>query len=551
MRLKRQPGGGVTCVLSPREPGGSPEIQAGERPIGSACPIRGEAGGRTGRPGAGPWRGSSGSECHHSRSDNVPDSLASSPGVGSGDGREQTGRAAPPPPLPVSGAGMGSASCPWRINPPPPVVRMFLGAARADIPDIPNRNPRRGGGRPFVPGNESKRGEVAGFSQASRRSLQRTLATMDRHAYTVTMCLTLPGDCSSIDHASATKLFQTLARRFTSKARFRMVSVMWKRELQSRGALHWHLLVYGVERGSDLEASARAWLVSQWNALCCQDLTASAREEHRWWHARDENWQEVRNMSGYFAKYLGKDEAADPEEPIAGRWWGSWNKAALPVVSPTELVLPSPVAVDLHRWGRKLRQKRADEGKMRAIAARLSDVGSGVSPFMKGVTLMRDGPSPLSLWDLERLRGGYVREGRAEVLNLSGGLRIKESEFLLQVIRKHARQVGVRPGKFQFRGAVPNTAKIVVCGEGMPEVVLRFLAYSYQRHGLEMPPLKTRHEKGEEARQRRLRKMPLHQADLGIEGSGLAGISPHRLGSRADSIRKGRLNPAYAGCSDE
>lgn len=464
--------------------------------------------------------------------------VAASPSL-AGEGADRgpvSGRTSPAAPL-VLGA---------YSHPPLPVVRIFKGGARVDFPSIPSKNPRKRSGPPFVPGNESRRGVVAGFSPASRRRLQRCIATLALDSRAVTMALTLPGS-RILTHEEANRAFAILSRRFSSKRRFRSVSLLWKRELQLRGALHWHLLIYGVQAGSELEAELRAWLVAQWNSLVCSGCSDEAREHHRWWHARDENWQEVRDFSGYFAKYIGKDPQADQEAPVAGRWWGKWNAEALPVVSPVEVRLPDVVAVDLHRAGRKIRQKRADEGKMRAVAARLSG-DSGRSPFQGGKSRSRDGAQSLSLWDLHRLRCGFDRWGRSPVVKsgpLSGAMR--EADLILEAIKVEARRAGVRPGKYDFRGAVPNTASMVVVGASIPGEVLRLLRWSYDRHGLEMPELLTRNEKGEETRKRRLRRLPKVQGEFEEISRGVDRACSYACGSRSDRLRRGRLGPAYAG----
>ena len=551
--------------LISREPGGSPVSESGDCPLGPGLRSVEEAGGRRRGHSADLQRGLDRSLGSGTLETPVPDSKASTQCSEEPNGGEPSQAMAPPVgPFGARAEGSGFCSCPCSINPDPiQVARVFVGASRVDVPPLPNRNPRKYRGPDAAPAEgPAKRGVVSGFSQKSRRNLQRELATLSCSAEAFTMALTLPGDGDAVSQEEANDAFATLARRFASKKEFKRVAVMWKRELQKRGALHWHLLLYGLADDPELEWAVRFWLVTQWNALVCMDVSAGEREHHRWWHIanrwngkkkrHEENWERVRDMAGYFSKYLGKDPETDQTSPVPGRWWGSWNKRSLPHVSPTELPIPPKVAADFHRVMRKKRQKNANEGKHRALV-RLLDFKA--SPFQSGAS--RNGSEDreaLSQWDLIRLKSGYVRDGRSRRIEGSGVSLLdgmKESDFHLRVIQTEAKARGLRFGKFAFRGMVPNTASLVVMGSGAPDMALSVLRWAFDRHGLEMPELLTRDEKVKEARKRRIRKGPLQQGLLGIHGQGVDGTIDSRSGSRADALRRGRLSPAYAGSAPD
>ena len=128
--------------------------------------------------------------------------------------------------------------------------------------------------------------------------------------------------------------------------------------------------------------------------------------------------------------------------------------------------------MDLNRVARKLRKKRADAAKQAAFAAKVP-----VNPFSPTV----GNHTPVSLWDLQRLRAGYSR----------GGFNPNEARLYLQVIQRYADEHGVRPGKFEFRrgrhGPHPDEMKIILTGKHMPEVFQRVARWSAERHEL-LPP---------------------------------------------------------------
>ena len=433
--------GGLGVVSTPRD---SPESGGGRV---YALKSAGRAGiPLAGSPHTGPSRFASPAVCLSAR--------------GTGDARDETGGAEARecvrrPPVSVP-ALLSMGHKPSFANKP---LRVWDEGSRVDVPAIISLRPSKG--ENLAPGNTGKRGKVSTFSNKSRRNLSRTLGTMIRAEESYTMALTLPGDLGGIEPVFALECFAKLSRRFTANPAFATVSAFWKRELQNRGAVHWHLLVYGV---SDpfLREKVRGWLVTQWNGLICERSPETAREHHRWWHARAENFAAVKDMANYFAKYIGKDP--DVTGALPGRWWGSWNKKKLPVAECRESDQPESVKVAIHRVFRKLRANRMNEGKHRAITAR---AWQSRSPFAD---------RPLSRWDIQRLRMGYTPEGRNP----------RFARFILACIEASAKHAGLRYGKARFKGNVPNTASMVLLGAGMPDVARRLLEWVASEYLYEM-----------------------------------------------------------------
>ena len=334
--------------------------------------------------------------------------------------------------------------------------------ARADFPGIPNLDPNRID-KQLSPGgaDQAKRGLVTEFSHKSRRRLQRVLATMKLSAVAYTMALTLPGgDVALFEHAEVMEAFAKVSRRLSASKRFPGVSGFWKRELQSRGAIHYHLILYGL--GNDgLRAEFQSWMVKQWISFFASRLTAQQHEHHRWWHMKPENMQLVRDFAGYFSKYLGKDGEAGT---LSGRWWGSFNKSLLPKAARAQVQLQGKATVMIHRLARKYRSEKINAGKQRADSACLKKAGN----------LGLYNLSQVGLW---RLRSGYDLNGYRNSI-----LAARQLRTYLEICEAF----GVRPGKFRFRGKAPKTAAIVLCGASAPVFAAEAIIFVNQSLGISL-----------------------------------------------------------------
>jgi hypothetical protein len=252
-------------------------------------------------------------------------------------------------------------------------VRLWAKGSRCDFPGIQSSNPHL---KHSPPPARVPRGKIETLSESSRRNLKLILHTITFDALAFTMALTLPGCTDGIPGEFAKRRFIMLCNRMTA-SRIPMISLigmMWKQELQKRGEVHFHLVLYGVTEEN--RRSVQRWIAEQWNELICVSSSAKDRANHLWWHLRDgstasggynpkaDNMQEVRDFAGYFAKYLGKDEKAQAaRDPIPGRWWGKVNNQNIPWAEMKELELPLRMRIHCQRIARKIRQKKADAAK--------------------------------------------------------------------------------------------------------------------------------------------------------------------------------------------
>jgi hypothetical protein len=366
-------------------------------------------------------------------------------------------------------------------TPQQPLLRIWADGSRVDVPrgESPIPLPPRSDEPPPL------RGTITDFSDKSRRRLQRELATRRRDALSYTMALTLPGDFSHLPAETVIAHFRVLQRRFTRTWASKGVSLDWKRELQKRMALHYHLLLYGLD-DSELRESVRGWFVSQWNSLCCSGMSDQEREKHRWWHARDENLQQVKDIAGYFAKYLGKEE--DASGALPGRWWGSWNKDALPISETEEVALPSKALAMIRRIARKLRQNRANEAKHQAIVKKLE---------------IRQ----ISRFQLDCMRMGYTLQGFRPhcYVTEDGHCRLSGQEIAAcfdDGARAHGLRFGKASTKPKRRGKAhlpqQSTAPIVLLGRHTPDSMRRAVEWVSFTLGI---PLELQNETSHQSRE--------------------------------------------------
>jgi hypothetical protein len=343
-------------------------------------------------------------------------------------------------------------------------VRIWPKGSRCDFPGIQASNPRL---IHSPPPKRVPRGKIETFSDSSRRNLKLTLHTITLDALAYTMALTLPGCTDGISGAYAKERFIVLCNRMTASRipAIRQIGMMWKQELQKRGEVHFHLVLYGVTE--ETRRSVQRWIAGQWNELICSRSSAEDRAKHLWWHLRDgctrsgrydpkaDNMQEIRNFAGYFAKYLGKDEKAQAaRDPIPGRWWGKVNKPNIPWAEMKEQELPLRMRIHCQRIARKIRQKKADAAKHLGIMReldllRLSGPNKGQPCFSqfflacgKGRKGTAAGNTFRTIFDLEGQSFGPVRFPAAikfAAVKLTGKSAVSTGKRILEYARDRYR----------------------------------------------------------------------------------------------------------------
>lgn len=384
--------------------------------------------------------------------------------------------------LPSSGTGKPKKLC-----------SRYKGGALARTPGVDNSD-KSPNPKIYTRG---KKQMITRYSQSSRNTFKNKLATVRTDAVLYTLALTLPGYVEHFDHVSVKRAFTRVMKRLTAKCArdpdFRRIAGFYKQELQGRMCLHFHLLLSGLVDSNIDEFWG--WFVDQWIECVMAipgmppEIVAEETRKMRAVHmhqdpaskfGRKSNLQRiVGDFHSYFAKYLGKDDDAHvSENPIPGRWWGSFNKEHIPFGELQELEMPERVCVHSHRVARRIRQERANNARYRALCRKYDMLKADGSPCVSRVALLRcytrlrsvGGVGALQAWD-----DGQCPAVRKLVVNGDTAPLI----FLLKVIAAGDRAESVL-GRFRFPSSMKYSA-VTLTGRHVPDMMHRIWTYAANR----------------------------------------------------------------------
>jgi len=199
------------------------------------------------------------------------------------------------------------------------------------------------------------RGRVCGFSRASRRRLLRTLGRVNQAAVPLFVTLTYPAVWPS-DGAVVKIHFDRWVKRLHRA--FPAAGVVWKLELQRRGAPHFHCLVWGAEYAELLAWASRAWY----------ECVGSADERHLRAGVRVERLRTWRGVRSYASKYLGKTG----DWGDLGRVWGVRYRDNIPWAEAVRVYCSDRQAARLMRYLRRYAHLRA-RGSHRSLTILVND----------------------------------------------------------------------------------------------------------------------------------------------------------------------------------
>lgn len=158
-----------------------------------------------------------------------------------------------------------------------------------------------------------ERGEVKAFSHRSRSRLMKKISQLRKHHLPLFVTLTYPNEFPTDYKEYKYHVHKFLVYLFRA---FPGSGVIWKLEFQSRGAAHFHLLVYGVAHD----------LLAAWVPIAWYKIAGGSDERHLLFHQGKLKNQHCvtlvrswRGVKSYASKYMAKmDDTTDK----TGRFWG-------------------------------------------------------------------------------------------------------------------------------------------------------------------------------------------------------------------------------------
>jgi hypothetical protein len=171
------------------------------------------------------------------------------------------------------------------------------------------------------------RDRVRGFSRASRRTLLRRLASINRGAFKafkgrmIFVTLTYPGEYPQ-DPELCKRHLKAFRKRLQRE--FGPFAAFWRLGIQKRGAWHFHLLLFVGPSFGSID-KLRRFITTSW-----YEVTGKVSEGHLHAGTRVVAVRRWREATSYVERYMAKPEEF-PEGLKTGRIWGVWNEELLPV----------------------------------------------------------------------------------------------------------------------------------------------------------------------------------------------------------------------------
>src|SRR5215204_5095895 len=204
------------------------------------------------------------------------------------------------------------------------------------------------------------RDRVRGFSRASRRNLLRRLASINRRAFRafkgrmIFVTLTYPREYAEDPEVCKNHL-KALRKRL--RREYGTFAAFWRLGIQTRGAWHFHLLLF-VGQSVGPVSELRRFISSSW-----YEVTGKVSEGHLHTGTRVVAVRRWKQATSYVERYMAKPEEF-PEGLQTGRIWGIWNEELLPVRWETVQVSLQD-AFRIRRIYRKLARKKGSGSLLR------------------------------------------------------------------------------------------------------------------------------------------------------------------------------------------
>jgi hypothetical protein len=163
-----------------------------------------------------------------------------------------------------------------------------------------------------------KRGTVDGFSVASRSRLLRLLNTL---VFKNCLFVTLTYRRNEQSKVTSTSHLNTL--RYEQEKVFGLHTVVWRKEVQQRGAIHFHLLIF--DPSDFMMTDYVPWVSQMWNEIAQQ---ADGDEYHLLYGTKVDKVGRFSDTDrGALISYVCKYASKDMPTANIGRVWGCWRKS--------------------------------------------------------------------------------------------------------------------------------------------------------------------------------------------------------------------------------
>ena len=219
--------------------------------------------------------------------------------------------------------------------------------------------------KPTQPPPPRREGDISGMSAASRRRILRLFSRIEMGTEFAFISLTYNGFRSFIPPDEVRSDMKRLERLAMADGDFEWV--VWKKELQSRGAIHLHLLCklsgeWSIERQRLLEEKFRDWWhIWTWNRGVglwsvghdtCPKEKPSDAPLGEWRRAcatltHGVDFRAIgdgRGVAIYLSKYIAKENSENAVPWVWGRTWGVWGKSRLVFKDVEVLVIEGAAA---------------------------------------------------------------------------------------------------------------------------------------------------------------------------------------------------------------
>lgn len=177
-------------------------------------------------------------------------------------------------------------------------------------------------------GTTATKKPIVGLSKKSLMALRECLARLNADAFALLITLTWP-DWAAPEGRTFREPWSRLRKRMAHT--WPAIGGVYRVELTRKGVVHIHAIAYGIPADRKTIKAFREWVAVAWSEC----VRADHQERRREVGTTVEVPKQGRAVTRYISKYMSKPET--PVDLRIGRWWDTWNDAALPTLDPSRI----------------------------------------------------------------------------------------------------------------------------------------------------------------------------------------------------------------------